>query len=212
MWLTTQAVPTLMAPLSILLAYTTNATVDTLLRANKLVRQAKLETSHLLVMHGLTNPCVLAWGDAAWGVRREGSSQGGYFIAMADGDALHTQDFRMNIISWHSGKLARVARSSSAAEVQAAGSTQEEQEYVRLVMYEILYGKFPLTEWAEACPAIPGALIMDCRGIFDALNSESSGLGMKDKRSAVEALALRRAMNSTGTTLCVTVELSCPMS
>ena len=85
--------------------------------------------------------------------------------------------------------------------MQAAGSAQEEQEYVRLVMYEILYGKFPLTEWAEACRAIPGALIMDCRGIFDALNSESSGLGMKDKRSAVEALALRRAMNSTGTAL-----------
>ena len=108
MWLTTQAVPTLMAPLSILLAYTTNATVDTLLRANKLVRQAKLETSHPLIMHGLTNPCVLAWGDAAWGVRREGSSQGGYLIAMADGDALHNQDFRVNIISWHSGKLTRV--------------------------------------------------------------------------------------------------------
>ena len=39
---------------------------------------------------------------------------------------------------------------------------------------------------------------MDCRGVFDALDkSESSALGMRNKRSAMEALALKRGMPLT---------------
>ena len=152
-------------------------------------------------MRPLKNPCVLAWSDAAWAVRRDGSSQGGYLVALADGDALLNREFQLNWISWQSGKLPRVARSSSAAEVQAAGIAQEEMEYVRLVWFEVLNGQFPLSSWMDCCATIPGALIMDCKGVFDALRSESSGLGMKDKRSALEALALRRAMTSTNTVL-----------
>eukprot|EP00969_Alexandrium_andersonii_P261229 11548831-Alexandrium_andersonii.AAC.1 len=43
---------------------------------------------------------------------------------------------------------------------------------------------------------------MDCRGVFDAVaKSESSGLGLKDKRAALEALALRQAMAQLHTAL-----------
>ena len=45
-------------------------------------------------------------------------------------------------------------------------------------------------------------MVMDCRGDFDALSkSESSGLGMRDKRAGLEALALRQSMATTTTTL-----------
>ena len=49
---------------------------------------------------------------------------------------------------------------------------------------------------------IPGALVMDCRGVFDSLSkSESSCLGMKERRTGIEALAIKRSLLATGTSL-----------
>eukprot|EP00974_Lingulodinium_polyedra_P072876 7054229-Lingulodinium_polyedra.AAC.1 len=43
---------------------------------------------------------------------------------------------------------------------------------------------------------------MDCRGVFDALTkSESTSLGLRDRRAGMEALSLRQSMERTGTTL-----------
>ena len=43
---------------------------------------------------------------------------------------------------------------------------------------------------------------MDCRGVYDALTrSESAGLGLKDKRAGLEALALRQSMGRTKSAL-----------
>ena len=108
----------------------------------------------------------------------------------------------MSLLAWHSSKLPRVCRSSSAAEVQAVSQGQEELEFCRIVVSEFFCGAFPLMQWAEACKRNPGALVMDCRGVFDALDkSESSALGMKDERSALEALALKRGMALPHTSL-----------
>ena len=104
-------------------------------------------------------------------------------------------------LAWGSSKLQRVARSSSAAEVQAAATAQEEAEYVRLVVHEVLHGAFDLKTWQQTCAKVPGALIIDCKGVFDALQSESSALGMSDRRSALEALGLRQALRATCTDL-----------
>ena len=43
---------------------------------------------------------------------------------------------------------------------------------------------------------------MDCRGVFDALSkSEPCCLGMKEKRTGIEALAIKRSLMATGTSL-----------
>ena len=102
-------------------------------------------------------------------------------------------------VSWHSGKLKRVARSSSAAEMQAAADAEEECAYVRLLVAETIGGAFPLKQWTRTCAMIPGVLILDARGVYDALSrSESTCLGLRDRRSGFEALALKRNMQDTG--------------
>ena len=45
----------------------------------------------------------------------------------------------MSLISWHSSRLKRVARSSSAAENQAAADGDHEAVYMRLCMNEVLF-------------------------------------------------------------------------
>ena len=75
MWLATQVVPQLQAPLSLLLGYLGVATVSTLLEANKLARRALVwaQTPLRTFVHEEMN--VIGWSDASWACRREGSSQ-----------------------------------------------------------------------------------------------------------------------------------------
>ena len=49
---------------------------------------------------------------------------------------------------------------------------------------------------------IPAALVVDCRGVYEALaRSSSSCLGLKDKKSGLEALALKQSLVECGTTI-----------
>ena len=97
----------------------------------------------------------------------------------------------MSLISWHSRRLKRVARSSSAAETQAAADGDDEAVYIRLCLQEVLFGQLDSQNWQSETRQIPAALVVDCRGVYDALaRSSSSCLGPKDKKSGLEALAL----------------------
>ena len=94
----------------------------------------------------------------------------------------------MSLISQHSSRLRRVARSSSAAETQAAADGDDEAVCIRLCLKEVLVGQL--------------ALVVDCRGVFDALaRSSSSCLGLKDKKSGLEALALKQSLVEYGTVI-----------
>ena len=80
MRLATQVVPQLQVPLSLLWGYLGVATVSTLLEANKLARRA--QTPLRTFVHEELS--VIGWSDASWACRREGSSQGGYIIGVAN--------------------------------------------------------------------------------------------------------------------------------
>jgi hypothetical protein len=89
-----------------------------------------------------------------------------------------------------------------AAEVQAATDGQEESEFIRLVISDLLFGPLDLARAQQHVLHVPGVLILDCKALWDGLaRSESSALGMKDKRVAIEALALKRTLEATDTQL-----------
>ena len=78
-----------------------------------------------------------------------------------------------------------MARSSSAAETQAATDGDDEAVYIRLCLKEVLFGQLDLRNWHSEAGRIPAALVVDCRGVYDALaRSSSSCLGLKDKKSS----------------------------
>ena len=167
MWLATQVVPQLQAPLSLLLGYLGVAIVSTLLQANKLAR------------------CALVWAQTPLRT----------FVSMANKTFLEQAESPISVISWHSGKLARVARSSNSAELQASADAEGELSYIRLSLRELVGETIPLQRWQEAAAQIPSALVLDSRGVYDALaRSESACLGLKDKRSGLEALSLKRSL------------------
>ena len=198
MWLATQVVPQLQAPLSLLLGYLGVATVSTLLEENKLARRALVwaQTPLRTLVH--EEMSVIGWSDASWACRRDGSSQGGYIIGVANKTFLEQSESPISVISWHNGKLARVARSSNSAELEAAADPEGELSYIRLSLRELLGETIPLQRWQEAAALIPSVLVLDYRGVYDALaRSESACLGLKDKRSGLEALSLKRSLVET---------------
>ena len=66
-------------------------------------------------------------------------SQASYLTCLADAEYLTSQEGPLSLMSWHSGRCRRIARSSLSAEVHAAGEAQEEGEYVRLVTVDLLF-------------------------------------------------------------------------
>ena len=108
----------------------------------------------------------------------------------------------MSLISWHSSRLKRVAKSSSAAETQAAADGDDEAVYIRLCLKEVLFGQLDSQNWQIETRQIPAALVVDCRGVHDALaRSSSCCLGLKDKKPGLEALALRQTLVECGTVI-----------
>ena len=79
--------------------------------------------------------------DAAWGVRPDGSSQGGYLIFFADRALLEGKNALMKILDWRSWKLKRVCRSSLAAETQAFTDAIDQLNWLRLFLADILAPK-----------------------------------------------------------------------
>ena len=163
-------------------------------KLNKLLRQAQQSCSRLLVSHCHRGPCVVTYSDAAWAVRRKGESQAGYLTGLADAESLTGQEGPLWLVSWHSGRCQRIARWS--AEVQAAGDAQEEEEHVRLVIVDLLFQD--MVNANEQIARLPGASAIDCQALFDGVSrSESSALGLSDKRSALESMALQISLFST---------------
>ena len=63
-----------------------------------------------------------------------------------------------SILSWHSRKLKRVARSSTCAEVQACGNAYDENEFIKQLWYEIWNDTSLKKGDCDVCIAsIPGA-------------------------------------------------------
>ena len=101
-----------------------------------------------------------------------------------------------------SKKLAMVTRSSLGAEVQSGSMAVEEQEFVRLLWTEITTGALNLKDVNAELVKATAAMVTDCKGLYDSINrSMTSGLGVADRRSAIEALGLRQSLATSRTEL-----------
>ena len=120
-------------------------------------------------------------------------------VFIANSELLQSKESKISLISWHSSRLRRVARSSSAAETRAAADGDDEAVQTRLCLKEVLFGQLDLRNEQSEARQIPAALVVDCRGVHDALaRSASSCLGLKNKKSGLEA-ALKQSLVECGT-------------
>ena len=155
-----QCLPQLLAPLSPLMGQTPQATVDTLYDVNKLARKATASGRTPLEVHAAHYFVVVTYTDAGWTTRPDGTSQGGQLFFIANSELLQGKESSMSLISWHSSRLRQVARSSSAAETQAAADGDDEAVYIRLCSKEVLFGQLDLYNWQSENNQIIAALVL----------------------------------------------------
>ena len=204
MFLASQGMAWLAGETSILGGEVPTGTMETVKKVNKLVRMAHETATVVIIFRPIKDPVFVTWHDAAWAARKSGSSQGGMVIGMAERRILHNEKSPVSVIQGSSRKLPRVARSSLSAEVQMGTIANEEQEYVRLAWHEMCTGQRPSHHnIQDALRATTGTLVTDCKAMYDSvMRACSAGLGCGgDKRSAIEALAMKQSMTAAQTLL-----------
>ena len=193
LWLGMQCLPQLLAPLSLLMGQTPQATVGTIYEVNKLARKATAWARTPLKIHAHHSLVVVTYTDAGGTTRPDGTSQGRQLVFIANAVLLQGKESNMSLISWHSSRVRRVARASSAAETQAAADGDDEAVYIRLCLKDVLFGQLDLQNWQWKARQIPAALVVDCRGVYDALaGSSSSCLGLRERNLAWKRLRSNR--------------------
>ena len=107
----------------------------------------------------------------------------------------------MSLMDWKSWALKRVCRSSLSAESQAAADTVDTLNFVRLFAADFLLAPgVDLRKTDKILTLVPESIIVtDRKSLYDALaRSESQGLGLAEKRTAIEVAATRQQMEATG--------------
>lgn len=109
----------------------------------------------------------------------------------------------INPISWKSGKLNRIARSSLSAEIQSFSEAEEELMFTRLQWAEMCGYDIPMKSPETVAQKIKGVVVTDARSLYDIVvkgDKNTSGLGLKDKYSALEALSVVERLSMCDTT------------
>ena len=141
-WRVYQSAPQHAAKLSYLQSLIAAKDSSIVEQVNKLIREVYASRSISVQVQalGATSPdqlCLVAWSDASLANRPDLSSTGGHLVGLMNQKAFESGTGKINPVSWKSGKLHRVARSSLSAEAQALADAEQELFYARLEWREM---------------------------------------------------------------------------
>ena len=195
-WPATQGFPGLAASVSIQAGELAGGDGSVLQELNKTLRFAKQNASHRLKFlaedetQNIRNMTLILFADAAFDVRKDHSSQGGFVIMAVPKEALEGKKVPASTVSWRSFKLPRVCRSSLGAECQALSTALEELMMVKSFLMKIQFPELELKEIQEKLNVVKSAVITDCKALYDGMKRESIQQAA-DKRVAIESLVIR---------------------
>ena len=187
-WLGNQARLDLCVSTSLLQRAHASATVADTREANKLIRlcgqhaHVPLRVSPIPLDDDLT---FVGFGDCGWGVRRDGSSQGGSLIIAAGTRILDVFEATTTMVDWKSYKCKRVV--------------------LKHLTFENLSRCFTLCFWTVEKRVSDvesimkkqhkSPLITDAKSLYDALErSESSTRNLTERRTAIAVTAIRQRL------------------
>ena len=201
-WRATQSGPQFLAEVSLLLSEVSKGTVETLYKTNKLIREMRREAAQGLSFpawdKGVSDLAVVTWADASQHNRPDKSSTIGIVTAIGPKEILKGEECQLALVQWKSGKTPRQCLGSNGAEVQSITIGEDQNYHIRLLLAELSGEEVRRDRLHEIVKKIPGALVMDSRGIYDAMTRNLSALhGLRDSRSGYElTLAVNQALRA----------------
>ena len=131
-------------------------------------------------------------------------STGGYLVALANKSILKGVRGPITPIAWRSGKLARVAKSSLSAEVQAFSEGEQELMMCRAELAELLGYPLNLRRPELATQKIEAATVVAAKSAYDAIQkgeTASAAYSMKEKYAALELMSVAENRRKQATRL-----------
>ena len=177
--------------------------MKTALEANRLLKFAKESSDVGLVYAPLDlgdMRIVTAFG-ASFGCRPDGSSQGGFLVMLAPKKILETEEDFYHILDWRSLKLPRIARSSLAAEAQAAACASDATEFACRYFEYLGSPTVPLGELLKLRSSLDPVLVTDAKALFDSYHREGLVSSVTDRRISLEIRVVKEQMESLGGSL-----------
>ena len=203
-WHASQVAPYLAAEVSLLLTEVARSTVETIIKANMLLCQAKSRQGYKMKIHQFREEdklMLVAWVDAGNCNRSDGGSTQGIFVGMTTKGIMDGQICDVSPMSWHSQKIDRTCRSPGAAEAQAAINGEDALYYARFQWAELLYGHSDRHRPDETVKRVEGCVVTDSRNVYDKLETEVLVIKGAEKRTNIELLALKEAQWNTGVSI-----------
>ena len=163
--------------------------------SNKLLKFAKANADVGLSFEPMSDWRLVTAFDASFCSRADGTSQGGYFVLLAPKGILETGDV-YHILDWRSFKLPRVARSSLAAESQAAGCAADATEFACRYFEHLLKPHLKLADLLQVKSSLQPTMVIDAIYVYDSYHKES--MSAVDKRSGLEIRMVKEQLQSLG--------------
>ena len=200
-WPAVQSSPHLQASASLLAGQLSTGNVETINEANRLLRFAKsnadvsLEYGAICPLEDLRLVCSF---DAAFGVRRDGASQGGYITMLVPKGVFSGEEHPYHVVDWRSAKLPRIARSSLSAEAQAAGQAVDAVDHLCVFWSHILDPGKTLAELMHQPSSLEPTMVTDAKALYDSYQREALGNNLTDKRTGLEIRVMKERLEGLG--------------
>jgi hypothetical protein len=168
------------------------ATVETLLEANKVLKEA-LETSTTSIMFpsvDLKTLTFCGFSDASFASNtRDNSYQGSLILSTSTSLVLNQQTF-IAPLAWSSKKIQRVVRSTLSAEACAMSKNLDRLSWIRDVNWRIP---------KEVLRSAPAAVaVTDCKSMFD-LSTRTATPACEELRTTLECLLIKERLDENCT-------------
>ena len=197
LWLAQQSRLDLCVGVSLLARRTTKATVEDAQTLNRLAKSARDGASHHVCLRrgllDMTKVTVLCYGDAAFANAEGEKSQYGMITLLTHHPDLVIQGrFDLaTLVSWHSGTVKRVVRSTLAAEGYASCESSESVLWLRYLLAEAHNPGMPLKEVESRSSKWPGIVLSDSNSLTTTVNTDVSGSQSTDRRLRIVIAMLR---------------------
>jgi hypothetical protein len=141
----------------------------------------------------------VAFSDASFGCRADLASQGGFLLLMVNKNVAEGTEGYYNILDWRSWKLARIARSTLAAESQAASEAADALLFTCTFWNLVWKPWLPLDRLETAKIYNNPKLVVDAKALYDMLiRPDVQATSGSDKRTTIEVLVTQDKLSCCG--------------
>ena len=168
-------------------------TVNTLLMANKLLREAQETSDTKIFFRSIPTGQVthVVFGDASFASPKQLSSFQGTIVFATTPELQQNLKAPISPLTWSSKKIARVVRSTLSAEAFSMSRGVDKLSWMRLLWGTLIVDNFDWRQPPKALATLHKAIIVtDCKSLYD-LVTRTAMPSCEEYRTTLEVLLIR---------------------